>query len=395
MKYSGVKRMAILEVRVPQMGEGLQEVIIHQFLKHPGDHVKRDELLYNMETDKAVMEVESAYEGTLREWLCEEGAVLPIGAPVARMEVEEAATPEPETAPLAADVAPALEEPAVADRVIPPRTRAYCKENGISEEEMRRIPAATGKLLPSDVDAYLKTRSSSENQTAIAAEEAAPAYRESALSQQQRTFIYRIKRSAQIVVPATARRAVEWRSLRTLAESIRAQNEAFQPSTFQIFAYCVTRAIQQHPKFRSILIGETVLREYDHVNLGIAVGMPNGDLTLAVVPDADALGFREFVSVAQERIQRAREGEDQATDTTQFLLTYMGPYELTDATPVLVAPAVAILFIGSAYEQGDQLLANLSLTFDHRLIQGIEAAQFLKTVVEKARNAAAEIGIEE
>src|SRR5580658_10355215 len=85
-------RMATLEIRVPQMGEGLQEVIVHQFLKRPGDHVKRDELLYNMETDKAVMEVESAYDGILREWLCEEGSVLPIGAPIARMEVEEAAT---------------------------------------------------------------------------------------------------------------------------------------------------------------------------------------------------------------------------------------------------------------------------------------------------------------
>src|SRR5579871_1475938 len=172
--------MAILEVRVPQMGEGLQEVIIHQFLKRPGDHVKRDELLYNMETDKAVMEVESAYEGTLQEWLCEEGAVLPIGAPVARMEVEETAPQAADAGPTGVNTTSAPEGHTAADLVIPPRTRAYCKENGISDEEMRRIPAMTGKLLPSDVDAYLKTRGSSENVAAAAAEEAALPYKESA-----------------------------------------------------------------------------------------------------------------------------------------------------------------------------------------------------------------------
>src|SRR5579863_6742944 len=128
--------MTMLEIRVPQMGEGLQEVIIHQFLKQPGDHVKRDELLYNMETDKAVMEVESAYEGTLREWLCEEGAVMPIGAPVARMEVMETAAASANSPSTVADAAsPASnsmgEAPAGVDLVIPPRTRAYCKETGI------------------------------------------------------------------------------------------------------------------------------------------------------------------------------------------------------------------------------------------------------------------------
>jgi pyruvate dehydrogenase E2 component (dihydrolipoamide acetyltransferase) len=383
----------MLEIRVPQMGEGLQEVIIHQFLKRPGDHVKRDELLYNMETDKAVMEVESAYEGVLQEWLCEEGAVLSIGAPVARMEVSDSAPVKEDSPSAHADPASSAASRSGADLVIPPRTRAYCKENGISDDEMRRIPAATGKLLPSDVDAYLKTRSAADQAEIAASVENAMPYKETTLSQQHRTFIYRIKRSAQIVVPATAKRAIEWRSLRSLAEGIRAEGGALQPSTFQIFAYCVAQAIKEHPKFRSVLIGETVLREYDHVNLGIAVGLPNGELTIAVVPDADTLDFPNFVSAAQSHIQRAREGEDQATETTQFLLTYMEPYELTDAIPVLVAPAVAVLFIGSSYDQGDQLLANLALTFDHRLIQGIEAAEFLKTVVQKAREAAILTGV--
>ena len=384
--------MAIIDVPVPQMGEGLQEVIIQKFLKQPGDFVRRDELLYNMETDKAVMEVESPYEGVLKEWLGEEGSVMPIGAAIARMEVTETADA---SAAAPTHIFPAAEQPSVregADIVIPPRTRAYCREKNIQEDEMRQIPAVGGKMLPSDVDAYLTLRETGEPPAPVATTpEAALPYAERALTAQQRTFIYRIKRSAQIVVPATAKRSIEWGSLRQLAERLRGQNPNLQPSSFQIFAFCVAQVIKEHPKFRSVLVGETVQREYEHVNLGIAVGLPHGELTIATVPDADTLDFAAFVQTAQANIHRAREGEDQASDTTQFLLTYMGPYELTDAIPVLVAPAVAVLFIGSTFEQGGQIVANLALTFDHRLIQGIEAAEFLRAIVQQCRQIEATI----
>ena len=385
--------MAIIEIPIPQRGEGLQEVVILKFLKQPGDTIRRDDHLYNMETDKAVMEVESPYEGVLIEWLGEEGAVMPIGSAIARMEVhvevEEAAPiPQPGGALSSAFPTPASGRSSGVEVIIPPRTRAYCREKNISDDEMRHIPTQTGKLLPADVDAYLATHADEGARAlpALSPDQALP-YSERPLTTQQRTFIYRIKRSAQIVVPATAKRSIEWGSLKWLAESIRKKGNSLQPSSFQIFAHCVALTIKEHPKFRSALIGEATLREFDHVNIGIAVGLSNGDLTVATVPDADTLDFPAFVTTAQACIQRARDGEDQASDTTQFLLTYMGPYELTDAIPVLVAPAVAILFIGSTFEQGGQLLANLALTFDHRLIGGIEAAEFLRAIVQKAGEA--------
>lgn len=372
--------MALMEIAVPQMGEGLQEVIILGFQKKPGDTIKRDEPLYSMETDKAVMEVESPYSGVLKEWLAEEGAVLAIGAPVARIEVEAT-----ESAPVGAGggsgaAATEASAPPSGEIVIPPRTRAYSREMGLADEEMRRIPAPTGKLLPADIDAYLKAKTAANDQDTVT-----EPYTERALSTQQRTFLYRLKRSAQIVVPATAKRAVEWGSIRRFAETLRARGGELQPSSFQTFAYCVVQAVREHPKFRSALIGETTIREYEHVNVGIAVGMPTGDLTIAVVPEAETLDFAAFVRSAQGHISQAREGTDQATETTQLLLTYMGPYEIVDAVPVLVAPAAAVLFIGSSYVQNGETLANLALTFDHRLIQGIEAAEFLKTIVEKTR----------
>ncbi|MFN3689870.1 MAG: biotin/lipoyl-containing protein, partial [Fimbriimonadales bacterium] len=76
--------MAIVEVVVPQLGEGLQEVRVIRFLKQPGDRVERDEHIYEMETDKANVEVESPYAGVIVEWLAKEGDILPIGAPIAK-----------------------------------------------------------------------------------------------------------------------------------------------------------------------------------------------------------------------------------------------------------------------------------------------------------------------
>lgn len=387
--------MAILDITVPQMGEGLQEVIIVGFQKQPGDHVKRDELLYSMETDKAVMEVESPYEGVLKEWLAAEGDVLPIGAAVARIEMEDAVVEA--TTPGASAVTGGLpltrsgeaETAAETVAVIPPRTRAYCRTVGISDEEMRRIPAPTGKLMPADVDAYLKAKANGMQPAAseTEVEETLP-YIERPLSQQHRVFIYRLKRSAQIVVPGTAKRPMEWGNIRRHAEGYRNRGGSVQPSTFQTFAYCVVEAVKEHPRFRSALIGETLVREYNHLNVGIAVGRPNGELVTAVVEEADTLDFPAFVTKTQEQIAKAREGDDQASESTQLLLTYMGPYEIVDAVPVLVAPAVAILFIGAAFEQNGETLVNLVLTFDHRLIQGIEAAEFLKTIVAKAKQVA-------
>src|SRR5262249_51189338 len=112
-----------------------------------------------------------------------------------------------------------------------------------------------------------------------------------------------------------------------------------------------------------------------------AVARQNGELVTAVVPRAETLDYSEFVREAQAHIQAARDGNDQADADTQILLTYMGAHAIIDAVPVLVAPAVAVLFIGAVYAVSGEPTVNLVLTFDHRLINGVEAAEFLNAVV--------------
>lgn len=379
--------MAIIEVVVPQLGEGLTEVRVLRFLKQPGDHVQRDEHIYEMETDKANVEVESPYTGVIVEWLAKEGDILPIGAPIARMEVEGAVEAAPATGHGAGHTAPSVEipvsapAPAVGERlevIIPPRTRAYARQKGISEEELRRIQPLSGtKLMPEDIDRYLSTRTIAPG-----------GYVDYPLPQQQRTFIYRLKRSSQLVVPATMRRTACWDSIQNTVAQLKARADVpVQPSEFQVFAYCVVQAARNHPKFRSQLVGEDTLREYQHVNLGIAVARPGDELVTALVKEASALDFVSFVRAAQAQIRKARAGEDQADASMQLLLTYMGGYQIVDAIPVLVAPAVAILFAGDTFPVDGVPYVNLVLTFDHRLINGVGAAEFLNEVADKVANA--------
>ena len=173
---------------------------------------------------------------------------------------------------------------------------------------------------------------------------------------------------------------MSWPGIFDRANELRDPAVRVHPTPFQTLAYCVVQACQSHPRFRSVLVGDEVIREYSHLNLGIAVGKPDGQLTTAVVSDAGTLTFPNFISTLQKAIGRARRGEDQADGSVQLHLTYMGSYDVYEAIPVLVAPAAAVLFIGSTFDLGGVETVNLVLTFDHRLIHGIEAARFLQTI---------------
>ncbi len=401
------------EVLVPQMGEGLQEVRIISFAKHPGERIRRDDILYSMETDKATMEVESPYQGVLVEWLAREGDVLKIGAPIARItdsgdgDISSEATPErgeyPQPAPVDMQTMQAAEGvPGARPRrlsplaaatggapLIPPRTRALARELGISEDEMRTIHAPSGKLMPADVEAYIALRETLPTAKPATATNGFSKPRETApfiereLAPQHRALVMRLKRSQQVVVPAVMKRSMDWSVVKKIAEA-RKLFGGVKPSTFQTFAFAVAKATISHPKFRSTMPTDEKVREYPHVNLGIAVGTPQGNLNIAAVPKADSLGYDDFVRTAQTNIESARNGRDQATESIQLLLTYMPGYDIEDAIPLLVSPAVAVLFISSPIQDGGKTKVNLSLTIDHRLIQGLEGAEFLKTLVEKA-----------
>lgn len=378
--------MPVIAVRIPQIGEGLQEARLVAVLKQPGDRVKRDEPIYQMETDKAVMDVESPYEGTLTEWLAEVDTILPIGGEVAKMDVadgiEEIPAAHGAPAPTAstASTAPVAETASGASgrRLdVPPRTRAYAKEKGISDDDLAKIPASGSKLMPDDIDAFLSGGGAKGGD-----------YAEKPLGSKQRLLASRLQRGSQLVVPGTITVVANWEPIEAMRARIKAGGGSFQPSAFTIFSFAVARALKDFPMFRSTLVGDSTLRTYNTAHLGIAVALPGDELVLAVVDDADQLEWQDFANAMRARIDEARGGKDQANESVTISLTNMQAAGLRDAVPVVVPPSVATLFLGESYNGIDQTTTevklkryvNLALTFDHRLINGVGAADFINAV---------------
>jgi len=398
MRLGGSTVLATLEVRVPQMGEGLQEVVVAGFFKQVGDHVTRDEPLYSMETDKAVMDVESPFEGTVVRWLAQPGEVLPVGAPIAVLEGADLAVAlSADIAPVAGDVSnsgTSVDFRSGAASRIPPRTRAYCKELGISQSAMMEMKSATGKLMPADVDANIANISriaipEPRLETAPQPRQETPVVEagtmDVAVSRQQRVLISRMRRSLETVIPASMSRELAWGAIEKYVKQRREADYNFRATDFQSAAWCVARAVAAYPQFRWSMVNDETIRKREQLNLGIAVALPGGDLLTAAVRNADVIGYEEFVDEAQAAIALAREGKDQASADIPMHITYLGAHGILNAIPLLISLASSVLFIGAVYKNLDgNRVCNVTLTFDHRMYNGAEAALLLAKVAENA-----------
>lgn len=391
------EREQVASLFVPQIGEGLQEARIVAFLKNPGDTIKRDDPIYQMETDKAVMDVESPYAGTLIEWTANVDDVVPIGAEVGRVQLAEGsvaqaalshgAAPTPAQALTPKSPLPSKlgEGTSVRLQGIPPRSRAYAKEKGIAPDVLVTVPFAGSKVMPSDIDAFLAGGATKQVSSS------GLSYGERKIPGKQKILNSRMVRSNSLVVPGTMTVVTKWGPIEDERARLKAAGGGFQPSAFTMFAYAVTKAMSEFPIFRSALVGDDTLRTYDNVSLGIAVSLPGDELVIAVVDRADTLAWKDFGAATRERIDLARSGKDQAHEAVTVSLTNMQAFGLRDAIPVVVAPSMATIFLGETFRDIDeagrlQKVVNVTMTFDHRLANGVGAAEFLNKVKEYVEN---------
>ncbi|MCC6403639.1 MAG: 2-oxo acid dehydrogenase subunit E2 [Fimbriimonadaceae bacterium] len=387
-------------LKVPQLGEGLQEARIVALLKQPGEAVRRDEPIYQMETDKAVMDVESPFDGVLLRWSVEADQIVAIGAEVAVMGGVQGVGAEPMagagtavgvTEPPRKAAPPSVTGIGANRRTdVPPKTRAFAKEHGLSNEQIEEIPAAGVKLMPADVEAYLRGGRPSETS------KRGEGYVEHPVGTKQRVLASRLVRGSQLVVPGMMSVSCDWGPIENVRARLKAEGGEFQPSTFTMFAYCLAKAAANHPIVRSTLVGDAMLRTYDHLQLGIAVSLPGDELVVAVVRDASKLSWREFAEQARERIRVAREGKDQADESVTLSVTNMQAFGIREAMAVVVPPGVATIFLGEAHwafgsDPGDpspRRSANVGITIDHRVINGVGGAEYLLAVRSLVENAA-------
>ena len=385
--------MPVISVRIPQLGEGLQEALLVEFLKKPGDTVKRDDPIYVMETDKATTDVESPYDGVLVEWIAEEGSVMEIGAEIGKMEVAEGvkempAGHGPDDAPAAAPAATASAPAAAATSapvrsskvMIPPKTRKYLKEHDLLDS-VDDIPCAGSKMMPADVDAYL----ASGGAGGVSSDQ----YVEEPLPKLQVVLNYRLGRGAKDCIPVTVMTDIDWTNVAAAREKVRASGG---PTGFAMACWAVVEALKEHRKFRSTLTTKgNAVKVFHHVNLGIAVALPGDEMVTAVVREADKMTSDEFFAAYTAQVTAARDGNDQADESTTVTVSNIGKAGMRIGIPAIVAPAVATLALGESFAHpvpdGDSFkfktMITATLSFDHRIANGVGAANFMNDVKSK------------
>ncbi len=313
-------------IKVPVMGEGIRAARIVSLLKKPGDAVALDEPLCEVETDKAVYPIESALVGVLKEWRCQVDEVVEIGREIAIITAESVSVEEKPTAPL------------------PPP----------SLQELQQKPRF-------------------ETASAPTGRPAAPALSPA------------ITRRLTGVVPANMQLDARWAAIRTVRDAAKAAGRDTSPSL--VIAWCVVQAMNGHAAFRRIVAKDGGIVEQEKFDLGIAVAIDGDRLATAVVRDAARYEWADFAAAYASAIAEARAGKVEDVQAP-LNLTSLGAFGIEVATPIVVPPAMATLFVGKAHERminDDGVVypsevITLSLTFDHRVVNGAGAAAFLQAL---------------
>ena len=189
------------------------------------------------------------------------------------------------------------------------------------------------------------------------------------------------------VVPASMLMDVRWDALRRAREEAKVKHGKAAPSPSAMMAWCVTRAQEKHAGFRCLVNKDGVITEQPDFDQGVAVALEGDRLATAALPAANRLDWAGFTAAYARALEATRGG--QVTEVQAPInITSLGAFGVESATPIVVPPAVATLFIGTAHErmvnEGGVVhpaeVVTLSLTFDHRVVNGAGAAAFLLEV---------------
>ncbi len=427
--------MGLAQIKRPQLGESVTEGTVDKWLKREGDFVKRDEPLVEVVTDKVNAEIPSPFEGKLVKIAVGEGQTVQVGALIAQIETgapaaatSEARTaageagqgqvavahtevpPEPaKTAPAAPAVRQAQPVPAGdgggGERTgrLSPAVRKLAAEHGIDPATLRGsglggrvtrddvLAAVSGQGAPPSTAAPAATA-----QPAATAPVASDGAREEVvkLSVMRRSIAEHMVRSLATSPHAWTLQEVDVTSLVRYRESERESFKARHGVTLTYLPFMVQvvcDALKQFPWLNSSWSDEgIVLKRY--INLGIAVSVPDG-LIVPVLKDADRLGFTDLVRTLNDLVERARNKQLKPDDVQggTFTLNNTGATGSVASQPIINQPQAAILTTESIVKRpvvvGDAIairhMMNACLSFDHRIVDGMMAGQFLGTVKKR------------
>jgi 2-oxoglutarate dehydrogenase E2 component (dihydrolipoamide succinyltransferase) len=405
------------EIRVPQLPESIADATLVAWHKQPGDAIARDENLADLETDKVVLEVPAPANGVVREIKVPSGAVVTSGQLLAVIEeggAATAATPKARPAAAPAAAAPAAAAPAAkAPKAAPedgkdggrlsPSVRRLVEENHLNPAS---IPASgrDGRLTKSDVVDYLgKTPPAAAAPAAPApVKPVSPAARPSAphgARAEQRVPMTRLRaRIAQRLIEAQSTQALLTTFNEvdlTAIQELRARyKERFEKEHgvklgfMSFFVKAAIEALKRFPVVNASVDGNDIVY-HEYYDIGVAVSTDRG-LIVPIVRDADSKSFAAIEKEVADYARKAREGTIGIEDLTggTFTITNGGVFGSLMSTPIVNTPQSAILGMHKIQERPMVLngavavrpMMYLAVTYDHRIIDGREAVQFLVAI---------------
>lgn len=427
--------MAIVDLVMPKMGESITEATILNWLKQPGDKVKMDETVLEIATDKVDSEVPSTAEGVISEILFKVDDVVPVGTVIAKIETEGAgdATPtapaeEKKEAPAAAAATPApvaATSQGTNNGFYSPLVLNIAATEGIPMSELAGIAGSGkgGRVTKKDMLQYVANRGATSTATAPSATAAAPmgamsnptpapapVQAASQVTPSGNVEIIEMDRMRKLIAEHMVRskatsphvtsfteadvtHIVNWRNKHKKAfQELHGEKITFTP----IFIEAIVKCINQFPMINVSVDGTNIIVKKD-INIGMATALPSGNLIVPVIKNADTKNLLGLSKEVNRLAHAARDGKLKADDTQggTFTLTNVGTFGSLMGTPIINQPQVAILAVGTIKKrpvvletpQGDVIairhMMYLSMSYDHRVVDGSLGAGFLTAVANE------------
>lgn len=426
--------MAKFELKLPKMGESVAEATVTNWLKNVGDKIEMDEAVLEIATDKVDSEVPSEVAGTLIEILFNTDDVVQVGQTIAIIETEgegqvEATQSEAVAAPVAIvektieaakETVSAPQDFSSSDKFFSPLVKNIAKEEGISLQELETIQGSgkDGRVNKEDILNYIKNRGNQPvvaSSSVVAAQKVAPVAQSQTVSSAtpvsvnggdeivemdrmrkliSKYMVESIQTSAHVqsFIEVDVTNIVKWREkVKNSFEKREGEKLTFTP----IFMEVVAKALKDFPGMNISVDGDFIIKK-KNINLGMAAALPNGNLIVPVIKNADQLNLVGMAKAVNDLANRARNGKLKPDDTQggTYTVTNVGTFGSVFGTPIINQPQVGILALGAIRKvpavietpEGDFIGIRqkmfLSHSYDHRVVDGALGGSFVKRVAE-------------
>ena len=427
--------MSTFEIKMPKLGESITEGTIVSWSVKVGDAVQEDDVLFEVSTAKVSAEIPSPVAGKVLELLLSEGDTVAVGTTVAliQLEGEEGEAPESTTPAAAKSDESTMVQSVPAEPSQPvksskeedgrwysPIVLKLAQEANISQAELDAIPGTgyEGRLSKKDIKDYITTKKSGitpqsdtenlrqpstqptiddrRNPASVTEDETVEMDRVARIISDHMVMSKKVSPHVTTVVEADVTRLVKWRN-RTKDAFFKREGVAltFMPA----IAEATAKALAEFPYVNASVDGYKVILK-KHINLGIAVSLPDGNLIVPVIHDADKLNLNGLAANINTLAAKARTGKLMPDDIQggTFTITNFGSFKSLFGTPIINQPQVAILGVGFIEKkpavvetpEGDTIAIRhkmyLSLSYDHRIINGALGGEFLRRVADYLEN---------